>query len=77
VNDQERHDAELSLASLEEARAECERRLRLLTIDNRLPTAPEITEALELTDSLTVLDTRIEDLRRELKEGRPTDSRSH
>lgn len=77
MDDQERQDAELSLTSLEQARVECERRLRQLTIDNRLATEPEINEALELADRLAVLDTQIEDLRRKLNEntGRPTESR--
>ncbi len=76
MNDQERSDAELSLSSLEGARLEGERRLRQLTIDNRLATEAEIREALELADSLAALDATIEDLRRELTEDSDQNNRA-
>jgi len=70
-------DVTASMTRLLQERAELERRLRQLTIDNRLATETEIREALDLADSLAALDTQIERLRRRVAENsdRPTESR--
>ncbi len=74
MDNRESPDPTASVALLEQERTELERRLRQLTIDNRL--ARTNREALELADALAALDTRIEQLRRELAENsdRPTEA---
>jgi DNA mismatch repair ATPase MutS len=67
MDDEEKQDVQALLSRLERTRVESERRLHQLTIDNRLATEAEISEALGLTDSLAALDTQIERLRQQLK----------
>ncbi len=67
MDDQEKQNVQDLLSRLEQTRIESERRLHQLTIDNRLATEAEISEALDLADTLAALDTQIERLRHRLK----------
>lgn len=70
MDDQEKQNVQDLLSRLEQTRIESERRLHQLTIDNRLATEAEISEALDLADTLAALDTQIERLRYRLKVNR-------